>query len=363
MKRARTALLWLLLGAVVVALALRHRDDGVEHPVARRQFLAMGTQITITLAAPESANSAAALDDAQQRISAFAQIWAPWGDGALATINQQLRANQTAPIPDDMLPLWTRALSLRARSDGAFEPRIGALVRLWGFDDVARLRSEPPAPAAVRAALSDISAAPLSLGPCAGPVDRRCYGPAPGVQWDFGAIAKGWIVDQTLAELRKAGFDNALVDAGGNLAVRGQHGTRPWRIGIRNPRGDGSAEHPRLLATVDAHDEAVNTHGDYERYFEFAGQRYCHILDARSGMPVQGLQAVTVLHPDAAYADAAGLAVFVAGPLGWREAAARLGLEQVLVVTADGHIIATPALMGRLHAEPGIRIEPMDAPP
>src|SRR5262249_4616197 len=159
--------------------------------------------------------------------------------------------------------LFTRAAELHSATRGRFDPRIGALVRLWRFDDVARLPTAPPAQADIDAALAALRAAPEYRG-------GRSYGPAPGIACDFGAIAKGWIVDRTLEQLHRAGFDDALVDAGGNLAVRSAGDSRAWRIAIRDPRADSSGR--AFLARLDVHDEAVNTHADDQRYFELDGR-------------------------------------------------------------------------------------------
>jgi len=237
-----------------------------------------------------------------------------------------------------------------------FDPRVASLVKLWGFHDMAALRDEPPPAAQVETALRAMRNAPTYDG-------GGVYGPAPGVGWDFGGIGKGWIVDICLERLRELGFPDAIVDAGGNLAVRGARGDRPWRIGIRNPRGavDGPAatdELPTsLLATMVARDEAVNTHGDDQRFFEHRGQRYSHILDPAIGWPAQGLRSITVVHQDGTLAEAGGAALYVAGRDGWRRLSRKLGLNQVMVVTAEGEVQATAALAARIKPENEIAVK------
>jgi FAD:protein FMN transferase len=165
-------------------------------------------------------------------------------------------------------------------------------------------------------------------------------------QWDFGGIAKGAAVEEAVQRFKAAGVSNVIVNAGGNLRTAGARGKAPWRIGIRHPRGRTPDE---VLAYLLAEgDEALITSGDYERYFEHGGRRYAHILDPRTGLPASGLQSVTVAHADTAWADVASTALFVAGAEGWREAAAALGVEQALVVTAAGEIVVTRALARRL---------------
>lgn len=308
----------------------------------------MGTFVTVTVMVEPRGRVAAeaAINAVERELDAFGrEAWA-WGAGTLAQLNRQLAGGETVTLPPTLQPLFATAWQIRQRSGGLFEPRIGSLVRLWGFDDLARLRDEPPAQAEIDALLARLRAAPDYDG-------GTQYGPAPGVSWDFGGIGKGWIVDRMLEQLAARGYQNASIDAGGNLAVRGRRNDRPWRIGIRDPR---SSDAPSLLAAMDAHDEAVITHGDDQRYFEYQGTRYAHLLDPRSGWPAQGIRSLTVVHPDASFADAAGGALFVAGVDGWRALAQRLGVSQVLVLTENGELLATRALAARLRTQPEMRV-------
>ena len=120
------------------------------------------------------------------------------------------------------------------------------------------------------------------------------YSTNPAVQLDLGGYAKGYALDVAAAILQAHGVKNALVNIGGNVIALGTHGDRPWRVGIQHPRKPGT------LATLDLHDgEAIGTSGDYQRYFELDGKRYCHLIDPRTGHPAHGMQSVTVLIPRA----------------------------------------------------------------
>lgn len=323
-------------------------------PLVKLGFYAMGTQVTVTLAVGGSRRrreqAVEAIADVEAWIQDLGRHWWAYGDGRLGAINAQLAAGRAAEIPASMRALFARAWAVRQATGGLFEPRVAALVRLWGFHELSAIRDTPPDAAQIDALRDALVVAPGYDG-------GASYGPAPGVGWDFGGIAKGWIVDLALERLRERGFPDAIVDAGGNLAVRGARGDRPWRIGIRNPRADADSEAPGLLASLVARDEAVNTHGDDQRYFEYAGRRYAHILDPTSGWPTQGLRALTVVHPDGTLAEAGGAALFVAGAEGWRRVARRLGLGQVLVVREDGEVQVTAALAARIKAEDGTNLK------
>ena len=318
--------------------------------LVERMFLAMGTQVTVKLIADSGRREVAlaAIGAIRQQVCTFGERCWAWGDGELAQINRRLAAGERVTIPHDMRPLFARAWALRQASAGFFEPLIGGLVALWGFNSAEGLADQPPSREHIAALLAQLRAAPAYDGGAG-------YGPAPGVVWDFGAIGKGYIIDAALDRLAAEGFGDALVDAGGNLAVRGSRGGRPWTIGIRDPRA--SPEAPRLLATVEACNEAVITHGDDQRFFEHQGQRYAHLLLPSEGAPAQGLRSLTVVHGDGALADAGGAALFVAGVDRWPALAARLGLHQVLAVRDDGNLLATPALAPRLEVTPEQQID------
>ena len=178
-----------------------------------------------------------------------------------------------------------------------------------------------------------------------------------GVELDLGAYAKGYAVDIAIEALRKRGINNAIVNAGGNLRLIGSKGKRPWRIGVRDPRGTG------VIASLETHgDEAVLTSGDYERYFDYQGQRYHHLIDPRSAAPARGALSVTVVANNGMLADAASTALFIAGPEQWRETARALGIEAAMLIDDQGVVHITQALMQRIHFEkdPPPRINVVD---
>ncbi|HZP12121.1 MAG TPA: FAD:protein FMN transferase [Nevskiaceae bacterium] len=338
-----------LVGAALIAACAPWPTEEPRPQLLHREFLAMGTQISVSVRVGDDDRKRAheAIEDVRRTIDQFGQDWWAWGDGELAHINKELSAGRAAEIPEFMRPLFQRAWEIHRLSDGRYEPRIGALVRLWGFDDVARIRETPPGNREIDRALADLRLAPDYDG-------GAHYGPARGVTWDFGGIAKGYIVDAALEELRDRGFPDAMVDAGGNLAARGTPGEKPWRVAIHDPRADLTDRD--YLATLSIGGEAVNTHADDQRSFISRGQRYGHILNPRTGRPAHGLVSVTVVHHDGALADAGGVALYVAGAKRWRALARKLGLDEVLVVDEDGRVTATEKLAPRLKLAPGVAL-------
>lgn len=169
-----------------------------------------------------------------------------------------------------------------------------------------------------------------------------------GQMIDLGGIAKGYIGDLAIERYKEYGVTSAFINLGGNVVVLGNKpdGT-PWKVGIQDPRGEVSD----IIGYVEVSDQAVVTSGDYQRYFTEDGKRYCHIIDPRTGYPIDnGLMSVTVIA--ASSADADGLAKAIV--LGLDEGMALIektdGAEAVFI-TAEKEIYVTSGLSDSFHFE------------
>jgi FAD:protein FMN transferase len=234
---------------------------------------------------------------------------------------------ETASLLDFAASLW-------ASSDGLFDATSGVLRRAWDFGS-KRL----PAPGEIEALL-----------PLVGWQNVERHGAAirlrkPGMQLDFGGFGKEYAADRAAGVLLAHGAQHALVNLGGDIHVLGPHGApqmtgQPWQVAIEQPRPGTDAP----LATLAIERGGVATSGDYERFFELEGQRYCHILDPRTGWPVQAWRSITVV---AANTTAAG-ALSTIGMLKGAEAVEWLTGEGAafLAVRADGELLRHPPLAG-----------------
>ena len=142
------------------------------------------------------------------------------------------------------------------------------------------------------------------------PAQRTVFLKKKGMSITLGGIAKGYAVDRCAELLRKRGFQNFMVQAGGDMYVAGKKGADPWVVGIRDPRApDG-----RYFALAPVEDGSFSTSGDYERGFVKDGVRYHHILDPRTGQPARASRSVTIRAADAFTADAWSKVMFILGP-------------------------------------------------
>ena len=337
---------WLL---ALLALAGCTRQAPEHH----HRFLGFGTLVEVTVYDTDAETAARAFAVLEEDFALMHATWHAWEPGALGRVNQNLSTGGEFTVNPVIRPLIVEGAELSRRSRGLFNPAIGKLIALWGFQSDERGDAPPPSPEAVAELLAEHpSMDDLVLD------GLTLHSTNPAVRLDFGAFAKGRGVDMGIERLRELGIANAIINAGGDLRAIGRHGKRPWRIGVRHPRGEG------LLAALEVEgDQSVFTSGDYERYFEFDGRRYHHILDPRTGFPAQGSTSVTVIHREAAIADAAATALFVAGPQDWPLIARDMGVDQVMLVDTDGVVHMTPAMAERVRFEveprPEVRVTPL----
>lgn len=329
------------VGGLVLVTLLLSACAPKPDPVHKEQILAMGTLVDITLWGVNDKLAQKAFATANADFNYMQTAWHPWKPGPMGRTNQLLATGAKFSANPSVLPLIIEAKRLYHESDGLFNPAVGRFIGLWGFHADIPPKGPPPPKAAIQKLLD---AHPSMDDIHIQGITMWCDNPA--VQVDLGGFAKGYAVDQVMNQLEAMGVKNAIINAGGDLRAIGSHGGRPWRIGIRNPRGGG------VLAEVDVQgDESVFTSGDYERYYIYKGVRYHHIIDPRTGYPARGTTSATVLHTNAGVADAAATALLIAGPKDWYHVAKSMGIKYAMIVDSQGTIYMNPAMAKRLHFE------------
>jgi len=302
-------------------------------------IFAFGTLIDISLYDVEQPQADAAFKQLQQLFDKSHQDWSPWTDGDLAQLNTHLSTKTAATIPSHLLPIIRTSIELSQLSNNYYNPAIGQLINLWQFHKYKDKDIRPPTESQIENIVSkNPQMSDLSINNKNQLITKNS-----AVSLNFGAFAKGYAISLGMKRLQDIGIKNAVINAGGDLSVIGQHGDRAWNIAIRHPRTD------QLLASVEVkNNESVFTSGDYERFYHYQSRRYHHILNPRTGYPTDDAQSVTVIHPDAGYADVAATALFVAGRKNWQLIAKRMNLQLVMLIDADGNIHLTSAMGKRL---------------
>ncbi len=294
------------------------------HDARRLQGQVFGTSYALTLAC--------ALDPAEARVlteSAFARV-----DAAMSSYRQDselTRFNSTLPrtwlaVSGDLARVAHAAIELARFTEGAFDPTVGALVRLWGFAG-GQPPVRVPAESHVRRLLSETGWGNLELDK-RGLSMRRLS----DFSLDLSAIAKGYAVDLATQSLQAAGCSHLLLEVGGEVAVRGRRvDGRPWVLGIESPQSLGG-----LALALELSDASVATSGDYRNQVRIGDKVFSHTIDPATGRPVtHNLASVSVIAESTMRADALATALNVMGPKRGRAFAEAHQIDAYFILRVD----------------------------
>ena len=290
----------------------------------------MGTTYSVTVV------GAAGVDGLQQaidrRLGEVNRQLSTWSeDSEISRFNRLARVGEEFPVSSDFLEVMATAEEVFTLSGGAWDGTVSPLVDLWGFGpDGPALAS--PSPQGVASALESVGFEKIEVRPGGALVKRH-----PAVTVDLSSIAKGYGVDVVAAVLRERGLDRFLVEIGGEVLASGARGGGgPWRVGINRP--DPGAGPREVYEVVALEDQALATSGDYRNYVVEGGVRRSHVIDPRTGEPVNnGVVSSSILAPTCMLADALATAVMVMGVEEGLALVERLdGVEALIVVERRG---------------------------
>lgn len=323
-------------------------------PLQEQQAYVFGTRVEVLVVSNDPEQGRQAIAAVLREFDRLHRAYHAWQPSELTALNDAIAAGKPLAVTPELANFVSEAQQLSKQGDYLFDPAIGQLIKLWGFQ-ADEFKAELPPEAAIKAWLAKKpSLADISIR------DTTISSRNRNVALDFGGYLKGVALDRAAAILRSQGINNALINIGGNVMALGSKEGKKWRVGIQHPRQPGP------LATIALEDgEAIGTSGDYQRFFEVGGKRYAHLLDPRTGYPVDHTQAVTVLIPAGPKAgtlsDAASKPIFVAGDERWREMANQMQIGMVLRVDRQERIFVSEALHKRLEfigQQPAINVVP-----
>lgn len=195
-----------------------------------------------------------------------------------------------------VIDLYKKARLVYDLSGGSFDITVAPLSRIWGFRDSAH---RVPTREEIDRALEKVGMDKILL-------ENESLILSPGMELDWGAIAKGFGIDRASKGVIEMGIANGFINAGGDLFCWGENpDKKAWKIGIKHPRKSG------ISAVIEITDTGAATTGDYQRFFIKDGVRYHHVFDPKSGFPAKGHQSVTVIGPETLICDALSTALFV----------------------------------------------------
>lgn len=303
--------------------------------VLRQSRPGMGTTVSILIFTADRAGAESAFTAAWAELEAASHALSEWkGTSDIGRINHGAGGTPVT-VSVETITVIKAGQEISKAAHGAFSLTWAPLGALWKFSgDELKI----PGTDDVAARLPLIGDDKIVIDETAATV----WLPTVGMALGLGAIAKGYAVDRALAKLVALGFPDALVVAGGDLAVHGKKGLAPWLVGVQDPGGEGH------FATITLKDEAVSTSGDYQQFFERGGKRYHHILNPKTGYPARGVYSVTVVAKDGMHADAYATAVFVLGVRDGMALVEKIDNLEVLIVTDKEEILMSSGLRARV---------------
>lgn len=351
MRRARRISRGPLLTVCVLCLAAIAATPLVRQhlapPVQSQTLYVFGTLLEVVIYGEDAATAQAATAAIGQQLQTYHHAWHGWRPGELSALNAAIARGEELTVSADLAEMLQDAQRISIASEGLFQPAIGRLIALWGFHSDTAPTGPPPSASAIATLLTARPRiADLQID------GRRVSSVNPAIQLDLGAFAKGAALKRAADTLTRLGIQDAVLNAGGDVLVLGRQGARPWRVAVRDPFGWDA-----VAALSVQPGEAVFTSGNYERFLEHDGIRFSHILDPRTGLPVEQIVSATVLHTDAGLADAAATALSVAGPKNWTAIAEAMGIQAALLIDQTGQLHATPAMAARLQHPTGAALE------
>lgn len=314
--------------SLLLALSLVACTPDSKNEEKSLDFFSMNTAVTMTA---YGENAETAFSKARTKTLELENKWSVTIDKSeIYAINH---ANgSSVEVSDDTLGLIDFSLEIAEKTSGLFDPTIYPIVSLWGF---TTREYYVPTDEEIATALQFVGYEKIG-------VTGNTVTLPEGMSLDFGAVGKGYALDEVLSVLKADGVTSALVNFGGNVGMVGDKIGEKWQIGVRDPQGIGDLG---LLTLADC---AVATSGNYQRYFEDeAGNRYEHIMNPVTGRPQESeLLSVTVVAKDGKLCDALATAIYVMG----KDAAIELWEKEqnfeLLLITDDGTVYVTEELAG-----------------
>ncbi len=270
-----------------------------EPPLEEQVRYVMGTTATVQAWASGSETAANAVEAAYAAFDRVDSLMSTWRDDSVISSLNRSGPGQWVEVGPEVCHLLREAKAVALASQGAFDPTVLPLVRLWGFRG-GQVALPDSAALAVTRLMVDHRQLELDQ------VTGRARLLEPGMAVDLGGIAKGYALDCAAAAMRQTGATGGVIDLGGNLLVFGQ-GPHP-KVGIVDPTRED-----RLLTAVALADASVATSGQYEKFLTIQGRSFGHILDPRTGWPVPPHVSATVVAEKAVLADALATAAVVLG--------------------------------------------------
>ncbi|WP_417875699.1 FAD:protein FMN transferase [Winogradskyella sediminis] len=293
----------------------------------KRTLKLMGSRFDITVVANDSTQANKHIDTAVAEILRIEKLISSWDENSQTSEINRNAGIKPVKVDTELFNLIERAIGISKLTDGAFDISYASMDNIWKFDgSMTTMPSE-----------KEITASVEKVGYQNIILDKKkitIYLKLKGMKIGFGAIGKGYAADKAKTLLMSKGVTSGIINASGDMNTWGQQTNgEDWKVAITNPM-----DKHKVFALLPITNGAVVTSGNYEKYVNFNGKRYTHIIDPRTGYPSSGIISVTVFAPKAELADALATSVFVMGKEAGLDRINQLPKIECIIIDDNGNI-------------------------
>ncbi len=287
----------------------------------------MGSRFDITVVANNTAEADKYLDTAIAEITRIEKLISSWDANSQTFSINKNAGIKPVKVDTELFSLIERAIQISKLTDGAFDISYASMDKIWKFDGSMK---KMPSQETINASVAKVGFQNIVLDK----ENHTVFLKLKGMKIGFGAIGKGYAADKAKALLISKGVVSGIINASGDMNTWGiQPNGKEWTVAITNPMNKN-----KVFALFPLTDKAVVTSGNYEKYVNFNGKRYTHIIDPRTGYPSSGIISVTVFAPKAELADALATSVFVMGKKVGLDRINQLPKIECIIIDDQGNI-------------------------
>jgi len=287
----------------------------------------MGSRFDITVVAQDSITANVHIDTAISEITRIEKLISSWDENSQTSKINRNAGIEPVKVDPELFNLIARAIEISKLTDGAFDISYASIDKIWKFDgSMTKMPSE-----------EDIKSSVAKIGYKNIVLDKQnstVFLKLKGMKIGFGAIGKGYAADKAKDLLISKKVQSGIINASGDMNTWGkQPNGSDWKIAITNPMDKN-----KVFALLPITNGAVVTSGNYEKYVNFNGKRYSHIIDPRTGYPSTGIISVTVFAPKAELADALATSIFVMGKEAGLDRINQMPKIECIIIDESGNI-------------------------
>lgn len=275
---------------------------GFAQIAVKQDTVLMGSQFDITIVANDSASATKSINLVIDEIVRIENLISEWKSSSQISEVNRNAGIKPIKVDKEVFNLTKQALFFSEITNGAFDISIAAMDKIWKFDGSME---ELPSKEMISKAIEKVGYKNIELNE----LNSTIFLKLPGMKIGFGATGKGYAADRGKFLMQQLNIVGGIVNASGDMATWGTQANKlPWRIGVNNP-----FKPYKSLKILEVTNAAITTSGDYQKYVEFNGKRYSHIINPKTGMPATGLISVTVIGENAEMANGFSTSIMVLG--------------------------------------------------